>query len=266
MTSMLVPLLLASLGLTKAQRIGTAIPEVHPKLPTQKCTTAGGCVTLDTRVVTDALNHPWHVVGDLSNSCNPNAHLNMDEALIDRTLCPDAVTCGNVCALEGVDYESIGVTTEGSALTMRLFMPDKSEASGYTRVSPRLYLLAGDDRNYEPVRLLNEELTFDVDMSTLGCGLNGGMYLDEMDFSGSRSETNPGGAQYGTGYCDAQCYNKTMINGVVSSRTPLFPSSQFLVTERLADEPHSVQSPTTTTAAPAATRWTSGKPTASPPP
>ncbi|KAK8067659.1 glycoside hydrolase family 7 protein [Apiospora saccharicola] len=214
MTSMLVPLLLASLGLTEAQRIGTAIPEVHPKLTTQKCTTAGGCVTQNTNIVTDALSHPWHMVGDMSKSCNPNTQLNSDEALIDRTICPDAVTCGNVCAFEGVDYEAIGVTTEGSALTMRLFMPNESEASGYTRVSPRLYLLAEDDMNYEPIRLLNQEFSFDVDMATLGCGLNGALYLDEMDFTGSRSETNPGGAAYGTGYCDAQCYNKTMINGV----------------------------------------------------
>ncbi|KAK7946305.1 uncharacterized protein PG986_010626 [Apiospora aurea] len=134
--------------------------------------------------------------------------------LIDRSICPDAETCAKACEYEGVDYKSLGVTTEGSALTMRLFLPN--ETGGYTRVSPRLYLLAEDDMNYEPIRLLNQEMSFDVDMLTLGCGLNGALYLDEMDFSGSRSETDPAGAQYGTGYCDAQCYNKTMINGVPS--------------------------------------------------
>ncbi|KAK8023801.1 hypothetical protein PG993_011867 [Apiospora rasikravindrae] len=210
MAYMLASLLLVSAGVAEAQQIGTAIPEVHPKLLTQKCTTAGGCVTQGTSVVTDALSHPFHVVGDMSKSCNPNPR-GSDEYLIDRSICPDAETCGKVCEYEGVDYKSLGVTTEGSALTMRLFLPNQT--GGYTRVSPRLYLLAEDDVNYEPIRLLNQEMSFDVDMSTLGCGLNGALYLDEMDFSGSRSETNPAGAQYGTGYCDAQCYNKTMING-----------------------------------------------------
>ncbi|KAK8070644.1 glycoside hydrolase family 7 protein [Apiospora hydei] len=214
MAYMLASLLLASVGVTEAQRIGTAIPEVHPKLLTQKCTTSGGCVTQGTSVVTDALSHPFHVVGDMSKSCNPNPR-GSDEFLMDRTICPDAETCAKACEYEGVDYKSLGVSTEGSALTMRLFLPN--EMGGYTRVSPRLYLLAEDDMNYEPIRLLNQEISFDVDMSTLGCGLNGALYLDEMDFSGSRSETNPAGAQYGTGYCDAQCYNKTMINGVVST-------------------------------------------------
>ncbi|KAK8098920.1 endo-beta-1-4-glucanase celB [Apiospora kogelbergensis] len=196
MSYMLAALLLSSLGTTHAQRVGTAIPEVHPKLPTQKCSKAGGCVTHATSIVADAI-------------CNPNPR-GKEDWLMDKSICPDAATCGKNCEFEGVDYESIGVTTNGSALTMRLFMPNKT--GGYDRASARIYLLAEDEMNYEPVRLLDQEFTFDVDMSLLGCGLNGALYLDEMDMSGSRSENNPAGAQYGTGYCDAQCYNKTMIN------------------------------------------------------
>ncbi|KAK8005537.1 hypothetical protein PG990_011574 [Apiospora arundinis] len=210
MSYMLAALLLSSLGTTQAQRVGTAIPEVHPKLPTQKCTKAGGCVTQATSIVLDALMHPFHVVGDMSKSCNPNPR-GKEEWLMDKSICPDAATCAKTCEFEGADYESMGVTTNGSALNLRLFMPNKT--GGYDRASARIYLLAEDEMNYEPVRLLDQEFTFDVDMSLLGCGLNGALYLDEMDMSGNRGEFNPAGAQYGTGYCDAQCYNKTMVNG-----------------------------------------------------
>ncbi|KAK6839969.1 glycoside hydrolase family 7 protein [Apiospora arundinis] len=209
MSYMLAALLLSSLGTTQAQRVGTAIPEVHPKLPTQKCTKAGGCVTQATSIVADALMHPFHVVGDMSKSCNPNPR-GKEEWLMDKSICPDAATCAKTCEFEGADYEAMGVTTNGSALNLRLFMPNKT--GGYDRASARIYLLAEDEMNYEPVRLLDQEFTFDVDMSLLGCGLNGALYLDEMDMSGNRGEFNPAGAQYGTGYCDAQCYNKTMIN------------------------------------------------------
>ncbi|KAK6856584.1 endo-beta-1-4-glucanase celB [Apiospora arundinis] len=146
----------------------------------------------------------------MSKSCNPNPR-GKEEWLMDKSICPDAATCAKTCEFEGADYESMGVTTNGSALNLRLFMPNKT--GGYDRASARIYLLAEDEMNYEPVRLLDQEFTFDVDMSLLGCGLNGALYLDEMDMSGNRGEFNPAGAQYGTGYCDAQCYNKTMVNG-----------------------------------------------------
>jgi cellulase len=37
-----------------------------------------------------------------------------------------------------------------------------------------------------------------------------------MDPTGARSKLNPGGAYYGTGYCDAQCFVTPFINGEVS--------------------------------------------------
>jgi cellulase len=187
-----------------AQKIGSLIPEVHPRLRTQFCTAAGGCVDRDTSLVTDALARPFHAVGDPSVSCNgrvPNA-----------TLCPDAATCAQNCVLEGVEYGSIGVLTSGSALTLRQYLFDGEK---HKSVSPRVYLLAEDDMNYEMLKLVNQEISFDVDVSQLACGMNGALYLSEMDASGSRGPLNPAGAQYGTGYCDAQCFNTTFINGIV---------------------------------------------------
>ncbi|KAK0615315.1 concanavalin A-like lectin/glucanase domain-containing protein [Bombardia bombarda] len=197
-------LLLAISHPTTAQQIGTAIPEVHPKLTTQICTSAGGCTTQQTRLVTDALSRPFHAADDMAVSCTTMP--------FNTTLCPDAETCARNCVLEGVEYGSIGVLAKGSALTLRQYLFD---GESYKSVSPRLYLLAADGLNYEPLRLLNQELSFDVDLSQLGCGMNGALYLSEMDLSGSRSEVNPAGAQYGTGYCDAQCFsNVPWINGL----------------------------------------------------
>lgn len=189
-----LPLLLTH---SAAQRIGTAIPEVHPKITTQVCTTTGGCVDRQSFLVTDALSRPLHAAGDPAIPCS--------------------ATNSTGCELEGVQYGSIGVLTSGSALTMRQYLFD---GTAFKSVSPRLYLLAEDGMDYEMLKLVGQELTYDVDVSRLACGMNGALYLSEMESSGSRSEDNPAGAQYGTGYCDAQCFNTTYINGLVSPCPP----------------------------------------------
>jgi len=64
--------------------------------------------------------------------------------------------------------------------------------------------------------LLGNEFTFDVDVSNLGCGLNGALYFVSMDQDGglSKYSGNKAGAKYGTGYCDAQCpRDLKFING-----------------------------------------------------
>lgn len=64
--------------------------------------------------------------------------------------------------------------------------------------------------------LLGKEFTFDVDVSNLPCGLNGALYFVSMDADGGLSKYtgNTAGAEYGTGYCDAQCpRDLKFING-----------------------------------------------------
>ena len=62
--------------------------------------------------------------------------------------------------------------------------------------------------------LLNQEFTFDVDVSNLPCGLNGALYFVSMEADGGMGGTNKCGAKYGTGYCDAQCpHDMKWING-----------------------------------------------------
>lgn len=82
---------------------------------------------------------------------------------------------------------------------------------------------------YQAFTLLGNEFTFDVDVSKLGCGLNGALYFVSMDLDGGMSKysSNKAGAQYGTGYCDAQCpRDLKFIDGKVSPAPSSPPSPQ----------------------------------------
>lgn len=194
------------LPLVAGQQVGTETPEVHPSLPTWKCTTSGGCVQQNTSVALDWSYHWIHQVNS-STSCTTSS------GGIDPTLCPDEATCAQNCAIEGANYTSSGISTSGDALTMHQYVTNNGVTSN---ASPRAYLL-GDDGDYVSLQLLGQELRFDVDVSTLVCGENGALYLSEMDQTGGRSTYNPGAANYGSGYCDAQCPVGTWINGTLNT-------------------------------------------------
>ncbi|KAI4908794.1 hypothetical protein J4E90_008530 [Alternaria incomplexa] len=190
------------LGLAAAQTPGNT-PEVHPKLTTWKCTKAGGCKEQSTAIVTDSASHNVHQKGNSTLGCG-----NWGSAA-DPVACPDEETCAKNCIMEGIeDYSTMGVYTTGGELRLDMFNPSGGQAS------PRVYLLAEDEENYEMLQLTGNELAFDVDVSKLPCGMNGALYLSEMEADGGRSQLNPGGAAYGTGYCDAQCFVTPWINGV----------------------------------------------------
>ncbi|KAH8890637.1 putative endo-beta-1,4-glucanase celB [Thozetella sp. PMI_491] len=196
---------IALLGLSVSQQIGTKIPEVHPKLTTFKCTKTGGCKAQNTSVVLDI---DWRLVSAVGGNgiCKEPG-----PGGLNKTLCPDAVACGHNCALEGVNYTAMGVhTNNADSLTLNMYVGDLA-------VSPRVYLLDSSGKNYEDLRLVNGEFAFDVDMSNLPCGMNGALYLSEMSMTGARSDLNSAGASMGTGYCDAQCpTGYTWNNGVAN--------------------------------------------------
>lgn len=191
------------LQVATAQTPGTS-PEVHPLLKTYRCTKAGGCVRRTSAVVLDDLSHWVHQANDTSLGCGnwgsaPNV-----------TVCPDEATCAKNCIVEGIsDYSQSGVTTNDDSITLSQLLPNGNV------VSPRLYLLSETQKEYEMVHLLGNEISFHVDMSKLPCGMNGALYLSEMSKTGGQSALNPGGAAYGTGYCDAQCFTYPFVNGVV---------------------------------------------------
>ncbi|KAF7164017.1 hypothetical protein CNMCM5623_008656 [Aspergillus felis] len=194
---------LVLLPLVTAQQIGS-VAENHPQLTTYRCGSQGGCVAQSTSVVLDIGAHWIHQSGT-QTSCTTSSGL-------DPSLCPDKVTCSQNCVVEGItDYSSFGVQTTGDAMTLRQYEVQNGQI---TTLRPRVYLLAEDGTNYSKLQLLNQEIAFDVDASKLPCGMNGALYLSEMDASGGRSTLNPAGATYGTGYCDAQCFNPgPWING-----------------------------------------------------
>lgn len=224
--------------LAAAQTLGKT-PEVHPKLTTYKCTKRGGCQSVRSEIVLDELAHPVHQKVDTSLGCGnwgsaPNV-----------TVCPDEKTCAKNCIVEGIsDYTKYGVYTTGSSMAMHQ-LNTKGE-----NVTPRVYLLDDDGRNYDLLKLTGNELAFDVDMSKMPCGMNGALYLTEMSETGGRSSLNPGGAAYGSGYCDAQCFTFPFVNGVVSC-----PSSGFSCFTDLTSRETSREKGL------AAVKWTSGKQT-----
>jgi cellulose 1,4-beta-cellobiosidase len=186
-----------------SQHSGTNTPEVHPKLQTHRCTRSSGCVPANTSVVLDS-NFRWiHNVGGYTNCITEG---------FNKTICPDAKTCAENCALEGVDYASYGVKTSGDAVSMNLFV-QKNNALSLS--SPRIYLFDEDAGHYSIFKLINREFTFDVDLSKVGCGVNGALYFSEMSPTGDEDEFNKAGAKYGTGYCDAQCPKEKFVKGRV---------------------------------------------------
>lgn len=157
----------------------------------QRCTGTGGgsCSNVNGEIVIDS-NWRWlHVKGDYTNCFDGNEW--------NATSCPDNAACTSNCAIEGADYSSTyGISTSGNSLTLKYVT--KGEYS--TNIGSRTYMMK-DTNNYEMYKLMGNEFTFDVDLSSLACGLNGALYFVSMPQKGQGTP----GAKYGTGYCDAQC-------------------------------------------------------------
>nr|BAA76365.1 cellulase [Irpex lacteus] len=182
------------------QQAGTQTAENHPQLSSQKCTAGGSCTSASTSVVLDS-NWRWvHTTSGYTNCYTGNTW--------DASICSDPVSCAQNCALDGADYAgTYGITTSGDALTLKF-------VTG-SNVGSRVYLME-DETNYQMFKLMNQEFTFDVDVSNLPCGLNGAVYFVQMDQDGGTSKfpNNKAGAKFGTGYCDSQCpQDIKFING-----------------------------------------------------
>jgi len=189
------------------QQVGTYTAETHPALSWQKCTKGGGCATQAGSIVLDS-NWRWlHSTTSTTNCYTGNTW--------DATLCPNPQTCAENCALDGADYEgTYGINANGDSLTLA-FVTNSAQKN----VGSRVYLLASETE-YESFKLLNQEFSFDVDVSNLPCGINGALYFAQMDADGGvgRFPSNKAGAKYGTGYCDSQCpRDLKFIDGIANS-------------------------------------------------
>lgn len=180
-------------GLATAQQVGTLQTETHPKLSWSQCTSSA-CSTVSGEVVVDA-NWRWlHDVSSTTNCYDGNEW---------TSVCSTEDDCATDCALEGADYSgTYGASTSGNALTLKFV----TEGTYSTNIGSRMYLMASTDK-YQTFTLSGNELAFDVDLSTVDCGLNAALYFVAMDADGGMSSqpNNKAGAKYGTGYCDAQC-------------------------------------------------------------
>ena len=200
-------LALATLPLALGQQIGS-VKEIHPTLLTQTCTKDGGCTTHQTKLVLDALTHPIYDI-ETGHPC-----IHPQSGALNEKLCPTVEECAKNCALDGTNYHNHGVVAQGDSLTLHMYLRVGNQLR---TASPRLYVLDENLQKYTMLKLLGQEISFDVDMSKLPCGMNSALYLSEMDSTGGRSQLNPAGATYGTGYCDAQCFNTSaFINGVAN--------------------------------------------------
>ncbi|KAJ3129694.1 Exoglucanase 1 [Nowakowskiella sp. JEL0407] len=181
--------------LAAAQQVGTNTAETHPSLQVSTCTKSGGCVTKTQSIVLDG-NWRWlHRTSDLTNCYDGNSW--------NTSICPDGKTCAQNCAIEGADYSgTYGITTSGNSLSLKLV----TKGTYGTNIGSRVYLM-DSQTSYQLFKLKNKEFTFDVDVSNIGCGINGALYLVDMPADGGMSTqpNNKAGAKYGTGYCDAQC-------------------------------------------------------------
>lgn len=175
----------------------------HPPIKTWRCSHADGCVEHQNYIVLDSLAHPVYQAAN-GQSCGSWGNPPPEDA------CPTKEECAENCVMEAVkDYSSYGIETADDALTLYQLVDGQHK-------SPRVYLLDETKQEYEMLQLTGYEFTFDVDVSRLPCGMNGALYLSEMLADGGKSELNKGGANFGTGYCDAQCYTTPFINGEVS--------------------------------------------------
>ena len=181
-----------------AQQVGTQKGNTEPALGLSICTKSGGCQKQSKSVTLDA-NWRWLHDKDGYNNCYTGNSWDPKE-------CPDADTCASKCALDGVPTEdwrnTYGITGDADTLNLGFL----TQGSYAKNVGSRTYMMNTKDK-YQMFKLKNKEFTFTVDVSNMPCGINGALYFVEMQEDGGLSEYsgNKAGAQYGTGYCDAQC-------------------------------------------------------------
>ena len=217
--------LLFFLGLTAAQQVGILQNETHPRLKWSRCTVDGGCDKVDGEIVMDAEWRWLHQVDSYRSCYSGNTW--------DDTVCNSVENCTNICALEGAQYAEVyGVKTANDSVSLKL----KTNFDFAYNIGSRLFLMESKKR-YQMFTLMNNELAFDIDLSTVECGINSALYFVPMDPDGGQAKypTNKAGAEYGTGYCDASCprslrfvAGKANMEGWIPSETdPLSGSGRW---------------------------------------
>jgi cellulose 1,4-beta-cellobiosidase len=196
--------LAALVATASAQSVCSLTAESHPSIRWSKCTSGGSCTNVQGSITIDS-NWRWTHRTSAATNC-------YDGNTWDTSYCSDGPDCASKCCIDGAEYSNTyGITTSGDSLNLKFV----TKGQHSTNVGSRTYLMENETK-YQMFELLGNEFTFDVDVSNIGCGLNGALYFVSMDADGglSKYSGNKAGAKYGTGYCDAQCpRDLKFING-----------------------------------------------------
>jgi len=184
-----------AIGLAAGQQAGTQKDNYHMPMQLSDCTSAG-CTASQKSLTLDA-NWRWTHSAKGSTNCYSGNQW-------DATLCPDGAACAENCALGGVPEDewsgTLGIHKESEGVSLGFV----TQGPYSKNVGSRLYMMESESQ-YKMFRMLNKEMSFDIDLSNMPCGLNAAVYFVEMDSHGDAGGANEAGAAYGTGYCDGQC-------------------------------------------------------------
>ncbi|PWN87161.1 glycoside hydrolase [Acaromyces ingoldii] len=202
---MVLPLLLLFwlVTLVKAQHMGGQKEDKKVDLQWTKCRRGAGgkpiCKTMSSPLVID-FNWRWlhKKSGTFQNCYLGNKWIQDVCGVNDNTN-----RCTDACVGEGGVYDTeYGVRTDGDELTIRLV----TQNGGNTNVGARLMMLDGTGSRYLQHMLLDQEVTFDIDVSTSTSA--------HMDADGGAKAYKSAGASAGLGYADGQCARDLkFING-----------------------------------------------------
>ncbi|CAK0864337.1 unnamed protein product, partial [Prorocentrum cordatum] len=164
---------------------GTVQPEMPPSMAMEECS-KDGCSPTSIDMTLDMSWRWLHNQGGYTNCVND------ETGMWQADFCSDPSVCTETCVVEGIADQAYsgtyGVSAEDDALRLN-YIPGS-----------RVYVLEGDE--YKMFKLKNREFSVEVDVSSLTCGINAGLYFVEMPANGGSGEA---GARFGAGYCDAQC-------------------------------------------------------------
>jgi len=194
----LLPAILGCLSLVAAQKPGEVNPEVHPKLQWTKCTTNETCQKVQGEVVLND-NFRWIHQANTYRNCYDGGRWN-------SWVCDSNTNCTETCVIEGYDVFGLNLGLGIKAIDDSITLKYRTAENFMVNIGSRVHLLESKEK-YQMFTLLNNEFAFDVNLSTVGCGINAALHFVAMDEDGgkARFSGNKAGAEYGTGYCNSQC-------------------------------------------------------------
>jgi cellulose 1,4-beta-cellobiosidase len=196
----LVSLLLSSVA---AQQAGDINSNDLVPFDIGECSADGTCKSNKKTALSLDSNWRWtHQVGSSENCYTQNKW----ETKEGEEVCADGQTktCAKKCAVGNWPKEQWEAPYGVNQTKTGVKLGYVTQGPYSINVGTRLFVT--EDGEYKQFDLIGKEMSLTVDMSGTECGLNGAIYFVEMDKKGDKGVgDNNAGAEYGTGYCDAQC-------------------------------------------------------------